>query len=301
MRAFVTLYPEMRKLRSLTNVVLGLLASPAIVSGQDSRTSKSDTVGKASAAPPAAVSAQVEAIAKHPELGKAGSDFHREFIARFRRYRTEQPAFFADANWPMKLADEVTNSGIPSVAPARPMVPASDGQNQPGTTPPKVPEPAPDPALQVLAFCRENYGKKVGDGQCTSLVVQALKSAGQAGISKDAPGAGDYVWGQLVAFVAGQRKGAKGVESLVQVRAGDVVQFRDARLEGASHDGGGGHYSVTAPHHSAVVADVDFGKGLLVVFEQNATRTKEVVRSTLYLSDLTKGWLKIYRPQRARP
>lgn len=47
------------------------------------------------------------ALKEYPELGDASSAFNHEFVARFNRYRTENPAFFYNAKWPQVLADEV--------------------------------------------------------------------------------------------------------------------------------------------------------------------------------------------------
>ena len=59
-------------------------------------------------APSAAESlvAQKRAIAIYPALGVAGSPLNREFVARHKRYQTEKPDFFADPEWPTKLAVE---------------------------------------------------------------------------------------------------------------------------------------------------------------------------------------------------
>ena len=83
---------------------------------------------------------------------------------------------------------------------------------------------------QVVAFCDENLGKKVGDGECAALAVRALAKVGAAPMGKDAPNKGDYVWGGQVALIEGTRKGPQGAVGLGDVRAGDLVQFRDARF-----------------------------------------------------------------------
>jgi hypothetical protein len=57
-------------------------------------------------APDAALQAQNRAVAVFPALGVAGSPLHREFLARYNRYRAEKPAFFTDPEWPTKLAAE---------------------------------------------------------------------------------------------------------------------------------------------------------------------------------------------------
>jgi hypothetical protein len=60
--------------------------------------------------------AQAEAVGKHPELGRAGSPFNREFLARMNRRRAATPVFFADERWPLALADEVAAAGFASFA-----------------------------------------------------------------------------------------------------------------------------------------------------------------------------------------
>lgn len=151
---------------------------------------------------------------------------------------------------------------------------------------------------QVLAFCAERVGVKVGDGQCATLAVQALAAARGRGMGRDFPNRGDYVWGRQVVLIEAERKGVKGLISLAAVKAGDIVQFRDARLEGVNRNGGG-TYWMSAPHHTAVVAAVDPNKSTLVVYHQNWGK-KIVRKDVMYLPDLKSGWLRIYRPIAAR-
>ena len=95
-----------------------------------------------------------------------------------------------------------------------------------------------DLGAKVMTFCRSNLGRKVGDGQCAALDMKALAAAGAAGMArKHSPGPEDYVWGRQVALVEGGPKYVKGLETLVRVKPGDLIQFRDARLEGSYHDG----------------------------------------------------------------
>ncbi len=147
----------------------------------------------------------------------------------------------------------------------------------------------------VVAFCRSNLSRKVGDGQCASLAVRALKASGAAGMGRDHPGPGDYVWGKHSATVRATRKGVEGIPSISGVNPGDIVQFRDARFEGKS--GNGGTYRMSAAHHTAVVECADAATGEMAVFHQNWGR-KVVRRDTLRLADLKTGWLRIYRPVR---
>jgi hypothetical protein len=144
----------------------------------------------------------------------------------------------------------------------------------------------------VVAFCRSNLWQKVGDGQCASLAVEALKVAGAAGMGRDHPGRGDYVWGKHVATIEATRRGVDGMPSLAEVKPGDIIQFRGVRLAGRSANGG--TYRMNADHHTAVVEHADAATGEIAVLHQNWGR-KVVRRDTLRLADLKSGWLRIYR------
>lgn len=65
------------------------------------------SVGKAVAQMPSK-EASSRAIAKHPQLGKVGSPFNVEFMRRLKVRADEQPRFLTDKDWPLKLADEVS-------------------------------------------------------------------------------------------------------------------------------------------------------------------------------------------------
>jgi hypothetical protein len=49
---------------------------------------------------------QEKAASYFPALRDAASPLNREFVARHKRYQTEQPEFFKDPAWPLKLAVE---------------------------------------------------------------------------------------------------------------------------------------------------------------------------------------------------
>ncbi len=253
-------------------MVLGLLATSAIV-----------TEG---AFPPYATTAfaQAEAVRKYPPLGQADSAFNREFVNRFNRYETEQPDFFKDPAWPVVLANQVAK--YLRVTPADG---AGSGSSKATTS--------ADLGAQVISFCRQNFGSKIGNGECSTLVGQALQAAGAAGIIRGFPRAGDYVWERGVAVIEAGRNGPELGQSLANVAPGDVVQFRDARFKGRSHDGGNGTYWADRLHHSAVVAAIDPGLCVLIVIEQNVSRPSKVTQNTLYLSDLKTGWMRFCRPE----
>jgi hypothetical protein len=157
----------------------------------------------------------------------------------------------------------------------------------------------PEPVLnaKVVAFAKKNVGKQVGDGECSALAVEALKSVGAKpfGSWKDSPGEGDYVWGSLV-YGFGIKDGIRSEDVAIgtTIQPGDIVQYRDAEFQGKSPNGG--TYKASAPHHTSVVLAVKNNGKSLVVLEQNTNGRKTVGEGTIHLSDLQSGWVKVYRP-----
>ena len=151
---------------------------------------------------------------------------------------------------------------------------------------------------RVLEFARSKLGEQVGDGECWTLANDAVLAAGGKSSPgyRDAPAEGDYVWGELVYGVA--VTGGKATEDApaakLAVAPGDIVQFRDAKFVGPRP---GGTYSMTAPHHTAVVARVSPDGKTLGVLHQNWSGMRVVGEATLALRDLREGWVKVYRPQ----
>lgn len=50
--------------------------------------------------------AQRKAIELYPDVGVAGSPLNKEFVERAKRYQTEKKEFFAQPDWPVRLAKE---------------------------------------------------------------------------------------------------------------------------------------------------------------------------------------------------
>lgn len=90
---------------------------------------------------------------------------------------------------------------------------------------------------------------KVGNGQCTSLAVEALAAAGARGMGRDFPKRGDYVWGEQVALLEYDHRAVAGLESLTKVKPGHIIQFRNARLAGRGP--AGGTYGMTTTRQSS--------------------------------------------------
>lgn len=150
---------------------------------------------------------------------------------------------------------------------------------------------------KVLAFAMSKLGEQVGNGECWTLANDAVLAAGgrSSPAYKDFPDRGDYVWGELVYGVtAKDGKQSDNPTAGKKMAPGDIVQFRDARFEGARP--GGGTYSMTAPHHTAVVAAVGADGKTIGVLHQNWAGKKTVAEATFALRDMKGGCVRVYRP-----
>lgn len=150
--------------------------------------------------------------------------------------------------------------------------------------------------LKIEKFARDRLGKKVGDGECTSLAIAALKSVrakttydyGISGLDKD------YKWGRLLKDPA-------------EALPGDIVQFRDVvtvtktvtkTAEGTTTRTMTRNY----PHHTAIVAK-NLGKGQFQLLEQNAGEAgateeekRKVQQNGFDLAGKSEGKVWVYRP-----
>ncbi|HEY3900654.1 MAG TPA: CHAP domain-containing protein [Chthoniobacter sp.] len=204
----------------------------------------------------------------------------------------------------VELAKKFAKKRPPSAVPIGPVLAATHPDSDPGPStealPAIVPASLPPVAAysvgpSILAFCRENVGKKIGIGQCATLAEAALKDAGAAPRGADWPGEGDYVWGDPVAFIQAGFSGLKGMQGLGRVEPGDIIQFHSARFSGFDH-GQDGVYRYEMRHHTAVVESVDSGRKTITVLHQNWNGHQFVRRQTLPLRGMTSGWLRIYHP-----
>jgi hypothetical protein len=205
----------------------------------------------------------------------------------------------------IELARHLAKKQPPTATDVGPVLVATHPDAEPAPVAETLPAAAPasPPAVgsfafgpSILAFCRDNVGKKIGIGQCASLAEEALKDAGAAPrAATDWPEEGDYVWGDPVAFIEAGFTGPKGVQDLQKVEPGDIVQFHHVRFSGFYH-GQEGVYHYEARHHTAVVESVDPAHRTITVLHQNWNGQQLVRRQTLSLRGLGSGWLRIYHP-----
>ena len=144
---------------------------------------------------------------------------------------------------------------------------------------------------RIVAYCKSQLGKKVKNGECTSLATESLKEAG----AKRFPsvGDGDYVWG-------------RSIESFRDALPGDILQFRDAVFKGkrALSKYRTLSWVENYPHHTAIVSEVkERGKFVKILHqnygpdESSAAEKMVVQEATLHPDALQPGgkvW--IYRP-----
>ncbi len=159
---------------------------------------------------------------------------------------------------------------------------------------PRAHDPVPPLNARVLRFAQDQLGRKVGDGQCTSLAVEAYQHAG-ASLSRPFEPDGDFVWGEFV-------------EKAPDVLPGDVLQFRDAVFKSRQRRTVRGRATIEIrehvfPHHTAIVEESRDGGRVLVILHQNtgpddATDAERMIvqRETLRMSELKSGTIRAYHP-----
>jgi hypothetical protein len=150
-------------------VVLSLLAHRRQLSGNGAQAQAAlaaSPVGTLASFNPQAVhDAKVEAVRIYPDLAIAGSPMNAEYVARYDRYRVENPRYFLDTNWPLTLANETaTAMRAAGTQPAQPVAkatpspvatatPSPAATASPSSTPVQVvpkpsasPSPSPSPS-----------------------------------------------------------------------------------------------------------------------------------------------------------
>ena len=130
---------------------------------------------------------------------------------------------------------------------------------------------------QVLDFAGSKMGQQVGNGECWTLADQALDAAGA-----QRPGQGGlevYQFGTIA--------------DLSAVVPGDVLQFEDTNFKHTDPDGS--WYSLSFPHHTAIVSAVSGTHITLLNQNGNGNRTVQV--SPFDLNDrLPGGTITAYQP-----
>ncbi len=153
----------------------------------------------------------------------------------------------------------------------------------------------------VYKYAASKIGQKVGDGECATLAVEALKAAGAKNFWQLGPTGNDadYVWGTRVATITPSTKSA------ANITAGDIIQFRNVSTykKTTFPNGSWRSYTSSYNHHTAIVKGVSGSEIYLLhqnVGENGKTpEAKKIVQAgTINLNDITSGSMWVYRPQR---
>jgi hypothetical protein len=142
---------------------------------------------------------------------------------------------------------------------------------------------------EIVEYARSKLGQKVGNGECTSLAVDALR---QCGARRPDPVQG--IWGAEL-------------KSLREVQAGDILQFEEAVFRKQQYRPDGALLTLTYsyPHHTAIVSRVRKRgpRPVMVIIHQNAgaeggdEEERKVVKEwTLDMAAKRGGTVRAYRP-----
>jgi hypothetical protein len=152
------------------------------------------------------------------------------------------------------------------------------------------------PALnaKLLAYAKSNIGKKVGDGECSTLVNTGYQTVGARRDPPFGPNI-DYIWGTEI-------------RDRTKVLPGDVIQFRDAVFKTRKKRGNTiTVYTFRLPHHTAIVSEARNSGAAFVVLNQNssdatmgAASDLKVKSSFFKMAELQSGKLWFYRPIAAK-
>jgi hypothetical protein len=141
----------------------------------------------------------------------------------------------------------------------------------------------------IVSFARSKVGQKVGNGECTSLAVQALR---HCHARRPDPVRGE--WGDEI-------------KAFREIKPGDILQFENAVFvkHHVREDGAILTFTTSFPHHTAIVALVRKRgpKPVLLILHQNAgvegadpDAHKVVSEWTLEMATKRGGTVTAYRP-----
>lgn len=146
-------------------------------------------------------------------------------------------------------------------------------------------------------------GGKEGDGECWTLVENAILAHGGTSSKTLTPDSGDskkfadadYVWGDTVTYPAGLEKG-------------DILQFRNYVMKIVTNEDvtfldGSGYYADRSkekgrPHHTAVIETISGTR--VTILEQNIPKGGSVARDTLELKDVPEASVETQEMRKAK-
>ena len=144
----------------------------------------------------------------------------------------------------------------------------------------------------MVTFLNGKLSTRLGGGECAHMATEALRVGGgefyATDLGADSPATGDYVWGTLVTTISFSTVWADSNPTSACL-VGDVIQY------GAGTKIGTATYTA---RHTSVVQTVNTTKNRpTAVYQQNFGSVRTVKSATIDVTQLTAGWIRIYRPK----
>ena len=128
----------------------------------------------------------------------------------------------------------------------------------------------PEVNQKIVEYCKKKEGKKIDRGECWDLAKAALDEA-------NATWSTPYNFGTPYNFKKDE------------ILPGDIIQFENVVFKGEL-------YSMSMPHHTAVVIEV-LSPLVVKIAHQNFAGKKTVQFTEVNFNDLKKGDAQFYRPK----
>ncbi len=145
---------------------------------------------------------------------------------------------------------------------------------------------------KMTNYLHAKVGMRIAGGESWQVATEALRVGGgefvPGDLGADSPNSGDRVWGDLVTVIAAHgNEGWSNSNSSADVLPGDVIQY------------GGARFGETwwPSKFTAVVAEVNQAGRPSSVYQQNKSGDEQVSLASIDVTNLSDGWLRIYRPK----
>lgn len=132
----------------------------------------------------------------------------------------------------------------------------------------------PELNKKIISFVKANIGKRVGRGECWDLAEKPLNEY-------------NAKWDKLYEF------GRKLDLKKEKILPGDIIQFQNVQIKTVE-----GNKTITETYlkHTAIVFEVISKEHLKIAQQNTSQKGKKVSIDNLYLEDIYKGKITIYRP-----
>ena len=144
----------------------------------------------------------------------------------------------------------------------------------------------------LVTFLNGKVNTRLGGGECSHMATEALRACGgeffPADLGADSPATGDNVWGTLVTTISIVSTKWNDSTPASACLVGDIIQYGTGTKIGTA----------TYARHTSVVQTVNTTtKRPTAVFQQNFGSVRTVKTATINVTQLTAGWIRIYRPK----